>query len=138
MIELGFALKEKKRLCYDESRVCINFVVDALLEFVFEFEVIVLNDCHYCLTFMMNVISVGLLTKSGYTLLIKKNYYDIILNDIIKFHGQLKHDIYTLPWPINVIYMTNKCPKIDKVSEIYLWHCWLGHINKNRINKITQ
>ena len=53
-----------------------------IIEFIFESRVIVLNDYHYCPTFMMNVISVGLLTKSGYTLLIKENYCDIILNDV--------------------------------------------------------
>ena len=49
----------------------------------------------------------------------------------------MKHDVYTLSWPINVMYMTNKCPKIDKVNDIYLWHCRLGHINKNRINRLA-
>ena len=24
------------------------------------------------------------------------------------------------------------------MSDIYLWHCRLGHINKNRINRLTQ
>ena len=39
---------------------------------------------------------------------------------------------------MNVIYTTNKHPKIDKVNDIYLWHYQLGHINKNRINRLTQ
>ena len=60
------------------------------------------------------------------------------MNDIIIFYGQMKYDIYTLAWPMNVMYMTNKYPKIDKVNEKYLWHCRLGHINKNRINRLTQ
>ena len=97
-----------------------------------------LNDCHFCLTFVMNVISVGLLAKVGYEILIKKNYCNIILNDIIIFHGQKKHKIYTLSWPVNVMHTTNKCLKIDKVNDIYLWHCRLGHINKNRINRLAQ
>ena len=54
------------------------------------------------------------------------------------FRGQIKYDIYTLSWPVNVMYTTNKCLKIDKVNEIYLWHCRLGHINKNRINRLAQ
>ena len=69
---------------------------------------------------MMNVISVCLLAKAGYEILIKKFYCNVILNDIIIFYGQMKHDIYTLSWPMNVMCMTNKCPKIDKVNEIYL------------------
>ena len=39
---------------------------------------------------------------------------------------------------MNVMYITNKCRKIDKVNDIYLWHYWLGHINKNRINRLAQ
>ena len=36
------------------------------------------------------------------------------------------------------MYRTNKYPKIDKVNDIYQWHCWLGHINKNKINRLAQ
>ena len=52
-------------------------------EFVFESVVVMLNDYHFCPTFMMNVISIGLLAKAGYEILIKENYCDVILNDII-------------------------------------------------------
>ena len=31
-----------------------------------------------------------------------------------------------------------KHPRIDNVSEVYLRHCRLGHINKNRINRLAQ
>ena len=31
-----------------------------------------------------------------------------------------------------------KRSRIDNVSEVYLWHCRLGHINKNRINRLAQ
>ena len=33
---------------------------------------------------------------------------------------------------------SGKCSRIDNVSEVYLWHCRLGHINKNRINRLAQ
>ena len=77
-----------------------------------------LDDCHYCPLFMLNVISVGLLAKSGYEISIKENYCNVILHGVIKFYGQIKHEIYTLLWSMNVIYITNKFPKIDKVNEI--------------------
>ena len=32
----------------------------------------------------------------------------------------------------------DKCSRIDNVSEVYLWHCRLDHINKNRINRLAQ
>ena len=34
--------------------------------------------------------------------------------------------------------MSDKYPRIDDVSDIYLWHRRLGHVNKNRINILTQ
>ena len=36
------------------------------------------------------------------------------------------------------MYTSNKHPRLDNVSDAYLWHCRLGHINKNRMNKLTQ
>ena len=36
------------------------------------------------------------------------------------------------------VYSTGKHPRLDSVLDIYLWHCRLGHINKNRINRLTQ
>ena len=46
-----------------------------------------LDDCHYCLSFIMNVISVGLLAKLGYKFIIKDDFYDIIMNDTTIIHG---------------------------------------------------
>ena len=36
------------------------------------------------------------------------------------------------------MYTSSKCPRIEDVSDAYLWHCRLGHVNKNRINKLIQ
>ena len=55
-----------------------------------------LDDCHYCPSFMMNVISVGLLTKLGYKFIIKDDFCDIIMNVTTIIHGQLKYDIYII------------------------------------------
>ena len=43
-----------------------------IVKLVFDSHVVVLDDCHYCPTFLLNIISVGLLIKS-YKILIKKN-----------------------------------------------------------------
>ena len=37
-----------------------------------------------------------------------------------------------------MVQTSDKYPRIDHVSEVYLWHCRLGHINKNRINRLAQ
>ena len=40
--------------------------------------------------------------------------------------------------PMSVIYTSRKYFRLDNIFDIYLWHCRLGHINKNRINRLTQ
>ena len=39
---------------------------------------------------------------------------------------------------MSVIYTLNKCSKLDNIINAYLWHCRLDHINKSRINRLTQ
>ena len=51
--------------------------------------------------------------------------------------GQLNNDIYVVSRP-NVMYISNKLPRIDDVMNAYLWHYRLGHINKNKINRLAQ
>ena len=36
------------------------------------------------------------------------------------------------------MYTSNKHPRINDLSDIYLWYCRLGHVNKNRINRLIQ
>ena len=60
------------------------------------------------------------------------------MNSINVMNVQLNNDIYILSQPVSVIYTSNKCPRISDVSNIYLWHCRLSHVNKNRINRLTQ
>ena len=75
---------------------------------------------------------------NGYQFLIKENIYNIILNGVTMFVGQLNNEIYFLSQPVNVVQTSGKYPRIDNVSEVYLWHCMLGHINKNKINRLSQ
>ena len=50
----------------------------------------------------------------------------------------MNNSIYTLSWSVSVMYTSNKCSRLDYVSDVYLWHYRLGHINKNGINRLTQ
>ena len=52
-------------------------------------------------------------------------------------HGQLNNSIYIVSKP-NIMYISNKHPRIDDIMDAYLWHYRLGHINKNRINRLAQ
>ena len=36
------------------------------------------------------------------------------------------------------MYTSNKCPKIDNINNAYLWLYRLGHVNKNRIDRLTK
>ena len=36
------------------------------------------------------------------------------------------------------MYISNKHPRIDDVTDAYLWYCRLGHINKNRMIRLAQ
>ena len=103
----------------------------------FESCIIVLNEYHFCPSFLVNIISVGLLANDGYELSIKKDICYITLNGSNVMNGQLKNGIYILSQPVTVLYTTNKHPRLDKVSDTFFWHCRLGHINKNRINKLV-
>ena len=66
-----------------------QFPIRALgvIKLVFKSNSVILSDCHYCPSFLMNIISVGLLVKDGYSLSIKNDYYDIIRNDVTIMRG---------------------------------------------------
>ena len=78
----------------DGSQVPIRAL--GVIELVFKSNSIILSDCHYCPSFLMNIISVGLLAKDGYSLSIKNDYFDIIMNDITIIWRQLRNGIYIL------------------------------------------
>ena len=53
-----------------------------IIKLVFESHYIVLDECHYCSSFLLNIIFVGFLINSNYEISIKKNFYNIILNGV--------------------------------------------------------
>ena len=87
------------------------------MQLVFESNSVILDECHYYLIFLMNIISIGLLAKLHFKFLIKNNFCDIIVNDTIIMHGQLKYDIYVLSQSVGVMYTSNKYPRIDNISD---------------------
>ena len=68
----------------DESLVPVLTL--KILQLIFESSSIILNDCHYYPSFLMNLISVDFLAKLGYKFIIKDNFCDIIMNDITVMH----------------------------------------------------
>ena len=53
-----------------------------VVELCFESCKILLNDCHFCPLFLLNVIFVGQLGIEGYDFSIKKDILNIIVNDM--------------------------------------------------------
>ena len=64
----------------DESQVPLQTL--RVVELIFKSNSVILSDCHYCPSFLMNIISIDLLAKDGYSLSIKNDYCDIIMNDV--------------------------------------------------------
>ena len=49
----------------------------------------------------------------------------------------MNNEIYIVSWP-NVMYTSKKYPRIDDVFDAYHWHYRLGHINKNKMNRLSK
>ena len=97
-----------------------------------------LDDCHYYPSFLMNIISVDLLTKLGFKFTIKNDFCDIIMNDIAIIRGQLKHDMYIISRFVGVMCTSSKHSKSVNISESYLWHCRLDNVNKSSIDSLIK
>ena len=60
------------------------------------------------------------------------------MNNSMIIKDKLNNGIYILSQPVSVVYTSSKRPRLENVSDQYLWHCRLGHVNKNRINRLIQ
>ena len=114
----------------------VPVLVIRVLSLIFDLSTVELVDCHYCPSFIMSIIFVGLLASSGYELLIKGDVCQVIMNNSMIIKAKLNNGIYVLSWPVSVVYTSCKCPRLEHISDMYLWHYRLCHINQNRINKM--
>ena len=69
------------------DRRSVSVLALEIIKLVFNSHVIVLSDCHFCPSFLLNIISIDLLAKDNYEILIKKSSCDIILNDVTVMNG---------------------------------------------------
>ena len=107
-----------------------------VLSLVVESYTIELVDCHYCPSFIMSIISVGLLASCGYELSIRGDVCQVIINNSMIMKARLNNGIYVLSRTVSVVYTSSKRPRLKHISDMYLWHYRLGHFNQNRINKM--
>ena len=69
----------------DGSRVPVLAL--GVVELCFESCKILLSDCHFCPSFLLNVIFVGQLAIEGYDFSIKNDILNIIVNDMSVMYG---------------------------------------------------
>ena len=98
--------------------------------------VLILNSCYFVPTMMCNIISISLLDKDGYVFKLENNVMNIIFNQKLIAYGTLCNGIYILNQnTILNTYHTNK-RKHSVMNDTFLWHCRLGHINKERLGEL--
>ena len=55
-----------------------------------------------------------------YEISIKRDLFNIIMNDVNVLNGQLNNRIYILSQSVSVMYTSGKYSKIDDISDIFL------------------
>ncbi|KAI3723657.1 hypothetical protein L2E82_35412 [Cichorium intybus] len=101
-----------------------------------------LTNVYYVPSLTRNIISVAKLRQCGFDLSFMNDDICVYKNNVFYFEARPLNGIYE----VNLDEKTNhgslyhtftKRPKCD-LSQIYLWHCRLGHINKNRISQLQK
>ncbi|GKE22807.1 retrotransposon protein, putative, ty1-copia subclass, partial [Tanacetum coccineum] len=104
--------------------------------------VIVLNNCHYAPSITRGVISVSILSKAGFVNRFEDdNSIFVLKNNVIYFNAVPRDEICEIVMSssntneCSMYNVTNKRAKHNLDSAL-LWHCHLGHINKERLEKL--
>ncbi|GJW48302.1 retrotransposon protein, putative, ty1-copia subclass [Tanacetum coccineum] len=106
--------------------------------------VIVLHNCHYAPSITRGVVLVSRLYDDGF--INRFDYDNTILvsrNNLVYFSVVPSDDIYEIDLSNSntndrsLYAVSNKRAKLNLDSSL-LWHCRLGHISKNRIEKLQQ
>ena len=105
-----------------------------------------LEDCLYVPNVHRNLISATYLGKNGYCVILKDNVvikkgkvFTISSNimDGLYILTPVKHELYNSELDNNSHVKSLK-RKFPSTSDVYLWHLRLGHINSNRIQRLTK
>src|SRR5581483_11597199 len=101
--------------------------------------VLELDNCYYVPRMIKNIISFDLLVDHGFYFKYDYKMISCFKNDIFYFKATPSNGLYTvnLQDDNREIYHISKRSK-DIEDQTYLWHCRLGHINKNRIELLQK
>ena len=136
-------LRESKLRVENDLEVCIDKVGDVSLVLAYEFE-LVLKDTFYVPSFRRNWISISCLDKLGFSFTFGDRKINPMLNFQIIGYGSLVDGLYKLSLDFNnissSIVVENFIAKRSKVEEksFMLWHTHLGHISKEKVERLTK
>ena len=109
---------------------------------------LVLESVYFIPCFSRNLISVSELCKHSFSISFNNNSIIISRNGLEICSANMEYGLYILRPMESFILNTeifrvanpkpNKKPKVSSDSETYLWHLRLGHINLDRINRLTK
>ncbi|GJW15576.1 retrotransposon protein, putative, ty1-copia subclass [Tanacetum coccineum] len=104
--------------------------------------VLILRNCHYAPSITRGIISVSCLYKDGFVNRIENdNSISVSRNNLIYFNAIPRDDIYEIVLSSSntndssMYAVSNKRAKLN-LDYALLWHCHLGHISKNCIQKL--
>ena len=69
------------------DRISVSVLALEIVKLIFNSQVVVLSDGHFCPLFLLNVISIGFLAKKNYEISIKNSSCNVILNDVTMMNG---------------------------------------------------
>ena len=95
-LQVSRRFKEDERFLNVGDGKSVPVLALGTIKLVFKSNIIVLSECHFCPSFLLNIISVGLLAMYSYEISIKKNNFNIIMNGVNVMNGQLNNSIYIL------------------------------------------
>ena len=136
--ELFVDLKEKK---LGEQKVYMgnNTYSDVLGEGNYRLSingiVVILSNVLYVLSVRRNLIFVSVLDKKGYEIRLKSSHVTICKGNI-KLKGVRIDDMYALD--NNIFNKDLVCYYSIVLDSSYLWHLRLGHISKNKIERMSK
>nr|GEZ13243.1 hypothetical protein [Tanacetum cinerariifolium] len=105
--------------------------------------IIVLDNCHFVPTITRGVVLISRLVNNDYIHTFT-NYGISVLKDYVFYFNAIPYDgIYKIdmhnfyPNDSSMYNVSNKRAK-HALDSSYLWHCYLGHINKKRMDKLQR
>ena len=124
----------------------IPIVTVGVFNLCFESRVLILKDCLYVPNVRRNLIFATYLGKHGYCVILKDNVV-IKKGKVFIYSGNIvdglciitldKHELYNSKFDNNAHVKSLK-RKFPSISDAYLWHLHLGHINSNRIQRLIK